>query len=146
MEIIIIPLLLVLLVLLIHINNVNSQAFRNLRAKLDGLLRETNQLKEEIKKFQACRRAGGYKKRRPEGRTKKGNDSVGFPKYDLAFFQDSIPLQLTTLEHGKVLANNQVISATSNKNWWIWPAVIIMMIALTLLTYRLMGDIRKAKV
>jgi hypothetical protein len=51
MEIIIIPLLLVLLVLLIHINNVNSQAFRNLRAKLDGLLRETNQLKEEIKKF-----------------------------------------------------------------------------------------------
>lgn len=51
MEIIVILLLLVLVVLLIHANNVNSQAFKNLRANMDALFRETNQLKEEIKKL-----------------------------------------------------------------------------------------------
>lgn len=75
-----------------------------------------------------------------------GNDSVGSPNYDLSFFRDSIPSQLTTLEHGKIIANNQqAVAATSNKNWWIWPAVILMVIVLALLTYRLMNDMKKVK-
>ncbi len=51
MELLIIPLLLVLIVLVIHAGNTNSQAFANLRAKIDNLLRETNELREEIKKL-----------------------------------------------------------------------------------------------
>ena len=46
---IVIPLLLVLIVLFVHSMNVNSEALKTLRAKMDALLRETRQLKEEIK-------------------------------------------------------------------------------------------------
>jgi hypothetical protein len=75
-----------------------------------------------------------------------GNDSVGSPNYDLSFFRDSIPSQLATLEYGKVIANDaQIMTAPTNKNWWIWPAVILMVIVLTLLTYRLMADMKKNK-
>ena len=75
-----------------------------------------------------------------------GNDSVGSPNYDLNFFRDSIPSHLATLEYGEVVANNrEVKSSATNKNWWIWPAVILMVIVLALLTYRLMGDMKKTK-
>ncbi|HWI92059.1 MAG TPA: hypothetical protein VNT20_12335 [Flavisolibacter sp.] len=75
-----------------------------------------------------------------------GNDSVGSPNYDLNFFRDSIPSHLATLEYGEVVANNrEVKSSATNKNWWIWPAVILMVIVLALLTYRLMSDIKKTK-
>jgi hypothetical protein len=75
-----------------------------------------------------------------------GNDSVGSPNYDLNFFRDSIPSHLTTLEHGKVVSNNREVKPSAiNKNWWIWPAVILMVIVLALLTYRLMGDMKKTK-
>lgn len=73
MEIIIIPLLLVLIILLIHSNNVNSQALKLLRSKLDGLLRETNQLKEDIRKLSgsAGEAAATIKKEEPKPEPKK---------------------------------------------------------------------------
>lgn len=75
-----------------------------------------------------------------------GNDSANAPDYDLVLFRDSIPSQLPILEHGKMVANSQQeVAAATNKNWWIWPAVIAMVIVLTLLTYRLMNDMKKVK-
>jgi hypothetical protein len=76
-----------------------------------------------------------------------GNDSVASPNYDLVYFRDSIPSKLAMINHGNIEANDQQYAAVStNKNWWIWPAVILMVIVLALLTYRLMGDVKNSKI
>jgi hypothetical protein len=76
-----------------------------------------------------------------------GNDSVASPNYDLVYFRDSIPSKLTMINHGNIESNDHQYAAVStNKNWWIWPVVILMVIVLALLTYRLMSDVKNSKV
>jgi len=75
-----------------------------------------------------------------------GNDSLASPQYDLALFRDSIPSQSPFLKHQQIVANNQLSKATAaKKSWWIWAAILVSLLVLTVLTFRLMRDMKKAK-
>jgi len=37
-------------------------------------------------------------------------------------------------------------NAFGKKNWWIWPAIIVMIAALSILTYKLTGEMKREKV
>lgn len=77
-----------------------------------------------------------------------GNDSVTAPNYDLAVFRDSIQASSPLLQHKAITQNETatVAASSGNKNWWIWPGIITALLALSLLTHRLMNDIKKAKI
>jgi hypothetical protein len=77
-----------------------------------------------------------------------GNASVAPPDYDLAQFRDSIPRQTAVLDHGHLSVNKEetISAVTSKKNWWIWPAIIAMIVVLSMLTYKLTGEMKGAKV
>jgi hypothetical protein len=77
-----------------------------------------------------------------------GNDAIAAPNYDLALFKDSIADSPPIMQHKAVISNNEatVANNTSNKNWWIWPGIVAALLVLSLLTHRLMNDMKQAKV
>jgi hypothetical protein len=76
-----------------------------------------------------------------------GNETVMYPEYDLAQFRDSIPEMLEVLGHGNLVANTvQAGNANNNKRYWLWPAIVVMIGILGLLTVKLMREMRKKNV
>ncbi|HTL10271.1 MAG TPA: DUF3999 family protein [Chitinophagaceae bacterium] len=69
------------------------------------------------------------------------------PQYDLAVFTDSIKQQTTTLQHGAIQANiaegPMATFKRDDNKWMIWVAIGLAIFILLLLTYRLMGEIKK---
>ena len=74
-----------------------------------------------------------------------GDSIAAFPDYDLQAFKDSITIQ-RKLKYGNihVITKNKANTNSNNKNWWIWPSIIIAGLVLASLTFRLTADINKA--
>lgn len=73
-----------------------------------------------------------------------GSEDAISPHYDLDFFKDSIPAELPIISHTAVVRNEKATSsAVANWDWWIWPAIVAMLLILGILTYKLVGDERR---
>lgn len=74
-----------------------------------------------------------------------GNPDAARPQYDLVQFRDSIPAHLTTLAFGALEHAVTDVRTTPwlEKNFWLWPAIVVMIIAMGLLTYKLLADMKK---
>ncbi len=76
-----------------------------------------------------------------------GNETAVNPKYDLVQFRDSIPESLAVLAHGVLVANTGDVGKTNdNKRMWLWPAIIVMIGILGLLTMRLTTEMKKKNI
>jgi hypothetical protein len=73
-----------------------------------------------------------------------GDSLASFADYDLQTFKDSITVK-RVLKYGDVypISKKTLNKKDQDKNWWIWPAIILAGLALSFLTYRLTGDINK---
>jgi hypothetical protein len=74
-----------------------------------------------------------------------GNPDAPLPQYDLTQFKDSIPSKIVTLSYGPLLA---VAQEERNVFWqesrfWLWPAIVVMVLVLGLLTHRLLSDMQR---
>ena len=70
------------------------------------------------------------------------------PDYDLHNFRNLIPRDLPVLSPGKITTlTNDYHSPVKQKNikWWIWPAIGIIILLLSLLTLGLIRDMRNRK-
>ncbi len=75
-----------------------------------------------------------------------GNEKAAAPNFDLAHFRDSIGAALPVINYGVLIAqNNNLKEENSNYNW-LWPAIILMMLALAALTFRLLKDVKQKEV
>jgi hypothetical protein len=73
-----------------------------------------------------------------------GNQEATFPQYDLSHFRDSIPASLPTIAHDQVLQNTApLMAATAISQWWIWPAIVLMLLILTAVTLRMVREAGK---
>jgi hypothetical protein len=73
-----------------------------------------------------------------------GNQNTSLPQYDLAYFRDSIPASLPVLAYDQVQQNTgPLIAATAISQWWIWPAIVLMVLILTAVTLRMVKEARK---
>lgn len=76
-----------------------------------------------------------------------GKSDATFPQYDLAHFRDRIPASLPALAYNDVLQNNGTPTATPTiKQWWIWPAIVLMLAILTVVTLRMVRETKGADV
>jgi len=73
-----------------------------------------------------------------------GDSLASFADYDLQTFKDSIGAK-RILKYGDVFMNStkDFSKKSQNKNWWIWPTIILAGLVLSFLTYRLTGDMKK---
>jgi len=73
-----------------------------------------------------------------------GDSLASFPDYDFQTFKDSIVAK-RILKYGDVYVNStkDFNKKRQDKNWWIWPSIILAGLVLSFLTYRLTGDIKK---
>ena len=73
-----------------------------------------------------------------------GDSLASFADYDLQTFKDSIGAK-RILKYGDVFKNStkDFSKKSQNKNWWIWPTIILAGLVLSFLTYRLTGDMKK---
>ena len=73
-----------------------------------------------------------------------GDSLASFADYDLQPFKDSITVK-GVLKYGSVygIPKNNFNKKGEDKNWWIWPTIILAGLVLSFLTYRLTGDIKK---
>ncbi len=76
-----------------------------------------------------------------------GNPTATAPVYDLSVFKKDIPGKIQKLNYGplKEIPTPAVPSIKPPKNYWLWPAIIIAVLALSLLTYRLLKDMKKSE-
>lgn len=73
-----------------------------------------------------------------------GNVNAPAPQYDIAYFRDSIPASLPVLSCSDISKNDMAqLSKVEGRQWWIWPAIIAMLAFLTIVTLRMMQDIKK---
>lgn len=74
-----------------------------------------------------------------------GNREATAPVYDLPKFKDSIPAGIPSLAYGELVVAPQVQATVAKKNdttAWLWPAIIVAVVALGALTYRLLKDVK----
>lgn len=75
-----------------------------------------------------------------------GNPDAILPQYDLAHFRDSIPVALATLGFGPLqVISKEEASLWQSKNFWLWPAIVVMIIAMGLLTFKLLRDMNRER-
>ncbi|HMG83216.1 MAG TPA: hypothetical protein VK559_09295 [Ferruginibacter sp.] len=76
-----------------------------------------------------------------------GNTTASYPDYDLSqlkFNRDSI----TTINTGKISSveiAEKKESGLKNNNWWIWPCILAIIIALSLLTFKLSSELKNSE-
>ncbi len=76
-----------------------------------------------------------------------GNPKASAPQYDLSHFKNDIPATLPSLSVGPVTAIPSTPTLSPVKpitNYWLWPTIIVAVIILSLLTYRLMKDMKQS--
>ena len=76
-----------------------------------------------------------------------GNPTATAPVYDLSVFKKDIPGKIVKLNYGplKEIPTPAVPTVKPSKNYWLWPAIILAVLVLSLLTYRLMKDMKKSE-
>lgn len=76
-----------------------------------------------------------------------GDSLVTVPRYDLAFFKDSIKDIPVSLTHGKIEINNVLTQKETGgimtSKIWIWFTIVGVLSILLLFTFRMMRDINK---
>jgi hypothetical protein len=76
-----------------------------------------------------------------------GNPNATTPQYDLSHFKNDIPAAPPTLTFGTLTTvpptSTAPPPAKPNPNYWLWPTIIAAVIVLSLLTYRLMKDLKQ---
>ena len=76
-----------------------------------------------------------------------GSDNAAAPHYDLSKFRDSIPTVLPELQLGNFTAitatSAVVVQKEASRGYWLWLVIIGSVGVLSLLTYKLMKDIKK---
>ena len=71
-------------------------------------------------------------------------ENVKAPDYDLALFSDSIPPNTEWLSSGPVIANESPVTISKKtQRWWIWPAILLAIVALAYISFSLTRDMRK---
>jgi hypothetical protein len=75
-----------------------------------------------------------------------GNESVTAPQYDLLQFSDSIPNQLTSVSYHYLQPSGLVVQKKKalDMDNWLWPAIIIVILALGFLTYKLLTEMKRS--
>lgn len=74
------------------------------------------------------------------------NEMAAQPDYDLAIFKDSIPKNADTIGIGsfvKIEQKKPEAVKDTNHKWWLWPAIIAAILMLALLSWKLLGDMKK---
>jgi hypothetical protein len=76
-----------------------------------------------------------------------GNADASSPQYDITHFRDSIPAILPALTYQSIVENNKTqLAGVEGKQWWVWPAVISMLVCLTIVTLRMVREIKQNNV
>ncbi len=95
--------------------------------------------------WQESRQIIAWLERGKNYRLAAGNATASAPVYDLPKFKDSIPDSLPSLSYSLLEASPTTQSAVVKKNTttvWLWPAIIVAVLALGALTYRLLKDVK----
>ncbi len=76
-----------------------------------------------------------------------GNPNATTPDYDLSHFKDKIPASVPTLTYNVISTTPKVETQAAKPatNNWLWPTIIISVLILSLLTLRLMKDMKHTK-
>ena len=77
-----------------------------------------------------------------------GNDSVAMPKYDLAFFIDSIGATIETARAGELVKNEMAVAdkpVTHDNSWMIWTAIGVALVTLLFFTRKMFREVDKRK-
>jgi hypothetical protein len=76
-----------------------------------------------------------------------GNDTVGFPSYDLKYFEKLIPSQLTTLKIGNINETKNIIVTPAKRPYtfftdkkFIWAAIALIILLLGAVTFRMLKE------
>jgi hypothetical protein len=72
-----------------------------------------------------------------------GNANANSPQYDITHFRDSIPATLPALAYRAINENAKAqLADVEGKQRWIWPAIISMLVFLTIVTLRMVREIK----
>jgi len=78
-----------------------------------------------------------------------GNPNTEEPSYDLKFFKDSLRSYIPGITHGAVTRNPAyhfpVVEKKQEYTLFIWVAIIVSLVLLSLLTWRMVGEVNKNK-
>lgn len=69
------------------------------------------------------------------------------PKYDLDFFKDSLQAVTTheiALRDSAIAIRPAPVNDHGDRKWWIWPALVVVVVSLALLAFRLMRQMTKS--
>jgi hypothetical protein len=74
------------------------------------------------------------------------NAKAQLPQYDLQHFKDSVPFDVPELKISKIEAivnTNMPADKTLFSQRWIWPVIVVVLLALSFFTWRLTAEIAK---
>jgi hypothetical protein len=99
---------------------------------------------DEIKVFQLNRYLTAYLKKGESYSVKIGETDLRAPVYDIGYFKDSIPQNITTLNTGALMMADQ-IARTEPKTFFsskliIWGAIILVIIVLGFMAVRMINE------
>lgn len=73
-----------------------------------------------------------------------GNGQAAAPRFDLEAFRDSIPAKIPELNYGPLVPNEKKYTSEAVSRKWVWPAILVMLGMLGLLTFRLLRDVKSS--
>ncbi len=71
-----------------------------------------------------------------------GDSLAKAPEYDLKQFRDSIPAKAPLLAYGP-LQPHTIVMDEAGRSDWLWPTIIAMLLVLGVLTFRLVGEVKR---
>jgi hypothetical protein len=99
---------------------------------------------DEIKVFQLNRYLTAYLKKDESYTVKIGETDLRAPVYDIGYFKDSIPPNITTLSTGTLMMADQVAKSASktffSSKLIIWGAIIVVIIVLGFMAVRMINE------
>lgn len=103
----------------------------------------------EIKLFQKDRSITAYLEAGKSYKLLTGDKNAKTPEYDLRFFADSIRDLVPEINHGPVMKNIafgvQPVIVKRDYSILIWAAIIIALLVLSLLTWKMVGEVTNRK-
>jgi hypothetical protein len=99
---------------------------------------------DEVKVFQLNRYLTAYLRKDESYSVKIGETDLRAPVYDIGYFKDSIPQNITTLNTGSLMMADQIAS-TEPKTFFsskliIWGAIIVVIIVLGFMAVRMINE------
>lgn len=71
------------------------------------------------------------------------DSTASFPNFDIENFIDSIPTKVESIEFNNIEPIAQLKNNKIGSKYWLWPAIITALLMLSLLSYKLLNDIKK---